>query len=193
MDNNIYDEYKVQSDLNREANEYQQGLYGPQLLEQMQQNQAILIEQTNPKKVVENIILRLQGLEKRPDGSTIKVNEPKMNSRGIQNFKYILESYINQNIILSRLDEYQISKIIIQIGDDIIDDLTLNWRAYGIKEKTDLDIIHDTVIINVYMTLNRALLQSEKNWLRSITMEFLGSQPKMQQPKKGGFWDKFRL
>ncbi len=189
----MFDNYQVQSDLQRQASEEQNAMYAPQIHEQAQQAQAVLVEQTNPKKVVKEIILRLEGLEEKPDGSKVRVGEPKMNTAGIENIKYILDSYINQNTILSHLDERQISKTIMSISDDLIDDLTLNWKAYGITNKSDLDTISMTVLHAIHFTLNRALEQNEKNWISKITLETLNTAPRVSGPKKEGWFSKFKL
>lgn len=188
-----YAGYAYPSELQRQAGESQAALYAPQLHEQLQQTQAVLVEQTNPRKVVKEIILRLQGLEEMPDGTIRKWGEPIMNQQGVEKIKYLLESYINQNTILSHLDENQIRKIIITVGNDLVDDLTLNWKLYGIINKNDLDTINDTILINIYNALNRALGQNEKNWLGKITMETLTSGSRIQPPKKEGFWSKLKL
>jgi hypothetical protein len=193
MDREQYDNYAINADLQRQGSDLDNMKYVPQMYEQMQQNQAILVEQTDPKKVVKTIIMRLQGREERPDGTIVQWGKPKMNRAGIENFKYILDSFINQNTIFTHLDDKQISKIIIEVADMITDDLTLNWKAYGIINKTDLDTIHDTVIINIFNSLNRALGQNEKNWIKSFTVENVSNAPRLQSPKKEGFLSKFKL
>ena len=115
------DSYKAQAELNRTQMEAQTGQYAPQMFEQMQQSQAILVEQTNPKKVVEDIMLRLRGKRKNPDGSEIKIAEPKMNDKGIESMWFILDSHINQNVILSHLDADEISSIMENLQNDMVD------------------------------------------------------------------------
>jgi len=41
--------------------------------------------------------------------------------------------------------------------------------------------------------LKRALGQNEKNWLGKISVEQISGAPRIQPPKKGGFWSKLRL
>jgi hypothetical protein len=193
MERETYDNYQLQSELQKEASEAQMNAYAPQMHEQLNQGRAVLMEQTNPKKVVHEIILRLKGIEQMPNGVEKKTGDPKLNKVGIENMKYLLDSYINQNTILSNLDGPQISKIMIQISGNLIDDLTLNWKAYGISNKTDLDTIADTILINVYLSLYRAYLQGEKKFHQTMTVESLSSGSRMAPPKKEGFWSRFKL
>ena len=159
----------------------------------MQQQQAILVEQTNPNKIVNAIMLRLRGMRKNPDGSEVSVGKPKMNEVGIKEIWFILDSFINQNIILSHLDSKEITSIMNALSKSLVLNLQLNWREYGIVKKTDLDMINDTVLINIYMALKRAEGQGEKNWLSKISVENISNAPRMSMSKKEGFWDKFRL
>lgn len=189
----MYDQYQMQDDLQQSQLDAQMTAYAPQLQEQIQRAQAVLVDQTNPKRIVKSVILRLRGLEERDDGTLVKVAEPKVNKEGIDNVWFILDSHINQNIILSHLDKTEISKIITTLQDDVVTDLALNWRRYGIKKKTDLDAINDSILVNIYLALKRAEGQNEKNWLGKISIENISGGPRFQMPKKEGFWSKFRL
>ncbi len=178
--------YEAQEVLNQQEIEAQQGIQAPQIHEQMQQQQAILVEQTNPKKVVEDIMLRLRGLRINPDGSEVRIGEAKMNDVGIKEIWFKLESFINQNVILSHLNEREISKLMEFLSRSLVVDLQLNWKEYGIKKKTDLDAINDTVLGNIYLSLKRAEGQNEKNWLGKISIENISGAPRIKNMKGGG-------
>lgn len=185
-------QFEYQQKLNQQQIEGQQSMYAPQLYEHMQQNQAVLVEQTNPKKIVKEIVLRLRGLEEKEDGRVVQVAEPKINKRGYDNVWFILDSHINQNVILSHLNDQEIRKIMENVQDDIVDDLSLNKDNYGIKSKTDLDLINNSIIVNIYLALKRAREQNEKNWLGKIALEHIGGG-RPQSKTKGGWTSKFRL
>jgi len=193
MNPDDYEHYQAQGALNQRQLDSQANVYAPQLQEQFQQSQAILVEQTNPSKVVQDILLRLQGLEIKPDGTKVKVAEPKVNKVGIENIWFILASHINQNVILSHLDEIEISRMMDTIGRDIVRDLSLNAKRYGIQKKTDKDIINNSILINIFLALKRAQGQNEKNWLSKISVENISSQVRLPSMKKDSFWGKFRL
>jgi len=183
----------MQSELQREGLEAQNALSAPQLVEQMQMNQSALIEQTNPKSTIKEIVLRMRGMEELPDGTRIKITEPKMNEFGVQNIRFILNSHINQNVILSHLDKHEIKNIMDAISNTLVDTLTLNLKKFGIKTKTDLDEINDSILINVYHALKRAEGQGEKNWLKGTTIEQISNHARMPKQQKEGFFQKFRL
>jgi len=193
MNREEQEQYEAQQTLQAQGIEGQQTMYAPQIHEQVQQAQAILVEQTNPKKVVEAIMLRLRGMKKNPDGTETEIGDPKMNAIGIKEIWFKLDSFINQNVILSNLDKKEISSIMKFLSKSLVLDLQLNWREYGITKKTDLDAINDTVLLNIYMALKRAERQGEKNWLGKISVEQISSAPRFQGAKKDSFWSKFRL
>ena len=187
------DHYYAQSELQRQQMESQQTMYAPQLAEQVQQTQAVLVEQTNPTKIVNDIMLRLRGRTKLSNGDEIEMGKPKMNEKGIEAMWFILESHINQNIILSHLDREEIGKLMNALQEDLVDDLALNWKIYGIQEKTDLDIINNSILVNIFLALKRAEGQNEKNWLGKISIENIHGGMNFPKPKREGFWSKFRL
>ena len=184
--------YQAQEALQKHSREDQQMMYSAQIREQFKENQAVLVDQTNPKKIVKEIILRLRGLEEDGEGRVTQIAEPKLNRIGIDNIWFVLDSHINQNVILSHLKVNEISNIMEAIQEDVVDDLSLNWKIYGIRKKTDLDMINDAILTNVFMALKRAEGQNEKNWLGRISFENV-NQTKMPQQKSGGFLSQLRL
>lgn len=193
MDKEEYEHYQMQDALQQKQLDAQQVSIAPQMYDQMQQTQAVMVEQTNPKKIVEDIMLRLRGLEKQPDGTLVKIAEPKLNKTGQENVWFILDSHINQNVILSHLEIKEIRTMIENLSGDLVDDLSLNWKAYGITKKTDLDVINNSILYNIFLALKRAEGQGEKNWLSKISVENITSASRLPPMKKEGFWSKFRL
>jgi len=193
MRQDVYEEYQAQDALQQRQLDAQSAMNSPQMLEQIQQAQSVLVESTNPKKVIEDIILVLKGQEKLPNGNTHKSGKEKMNKLGIENISFILKSHINQNVILSRLQDFEISQIMDSLQKDLVDDLALNWKDYGITKKTDLDTINNCVLINIFLTLKRAEGQNEKNWLSKISIENISQGGGIPRPKKESFWSKFSL
>ena len=84
--------------------------------------------------------------------------------------------------------------MIIKVGNDVIDDLTLNWKDYGIKDEMSKDHIINLALLPAFMSLKRAWKQNEKNWLGKVTIESLSNAPRVQPIKdKGGALSRLRL
>jgi len=193
MEREQYEHYQMQDALQQRQMDSQNLAIAPQIYEQTQQAQAVLVEQTNPKKIVRDIMLRLRGLEEQPDGTFSKIADPKVNKIGQEKIWFILNSHINQNVILSHLDKGEISNIMDCLSNDLVDDLSLNWKTYGITLKTDLDVINNSILTNIFLALKRAEGQNEKNWIGKISVENISGVSRLPQMKKEGFWNKFRL
>ena len=189
----MYNQYQMQSDLQRQAGESQMSTYAPQIHEQVQQSQAILLAQTNPKEILKDIELKLRGEREREDGTIEQISPPLMNLLGISRILFFMDILINQNTILSHIEDREISKLIIAVGDDLLMDLAINWREYGVKDRSMLNLIEKSVLIPGFLALKRALGQGEKNWLGKITVENISQSRGGFAPKKEGILSKLRL
>lgn len=188
-----YYPYAMNSDLQTQSIDAQMSQQVPNMLQQQQAVQAAIIEQTNPDRVLRDIELRLKGKEERADGTIQKVSEPLMNDLGIGRIRSLLSSVINQNTILSHLEMDEIGRIMVKLGDDIGDSLEINWKEFGISDKTILDHVVDICLIPTFMTLKRAYRQSEKNWLNKAVIENINTSPRMMPQKKEGFFSRFKI
>lgn len=186
-----YDNYLYQDALQERELQTRYAM-DPNIQRSIQENQAVLVEQTNPSKVIDRIINVLKGV-KNIDGREVQFRNPKLNKEGLEEVEFILESHINQGGILSHLDEREIVKMMTVLRDDLTDAFALNWRIYGIQKKTDLDIILDAILFNVFYALKRAEGQNEKNWLGKISIENISGGHRPMPPKKSSWLDKFRL
>lgn len=195
MDRSAYEHYQMQEALQKGQLDSQQFYTTPQVYEQMQQQQAVMVEQTDPKKVIKEVLFTLKGVEEQPDGTLIRISAPKLNEKGIEAMWFWLKSHINQNTILSHYTDKQIRAIIDVLQKDFVNELTLCWKEYGIKiaSKPNLDSINDCVLGNINSAYRRAEGQGEKNWLGKISVEQISGASKLPPFKKEGFWSKFRL
>lgn len=197
IDPNIVAEYNMQRNLQteglRQQADAEMQANAPYLVQQQQMTQAALVEQTNPTNVLKDIEMRLRGKEEKFDGTVVDIGKPLMNNKGIARIRTLLSAIVNQNTILSHLEDREIGRMIITLGDDLCDDLTLNWKDYDIKDKVLLDHIVDICLMNAYMALKRAWKQNEKNWLNKAVVENINTAPRMLPQKKETFMSRFKL
>jgi hypothetical protein len=139
------------------------------------------------------MFLTLEGKEEDEMGNIIKVGEPLMNDIGVSNMILLTRSIVNQNTIMSSLEKEEIARLIIQLGDDIIDNLTLNWKYYGITDKSKLDLIVSIILNLSYPALKRALFGGEKRFLGTTIVENISTTPRLPQQKKESFLSRFKL
>lgn len=189
-----YDQFEFQRQLQAEGADRQQSLYAPQLREQIAQAQGILISQTDPKGVVDDIIYEFQGFEKDENGDWKKTNEALINPLGVRKIKAILRPLMNSSVRLARLDKRQVKDFTGSVIYPMIYDLGSNWREYEIADRSTCDYIISAITIAVFTMLSRAEDQNEKNWLGRISFENIADPNKNAQKKKsGGFLDNFKF
>lgn len=188
-------QFEMQRELQRDSLDSQQNLYAPQMMEQAYSSQAVIIQETNLDKIVEEIILKLKGLYKDEDGSIKKYSEPMMNQLGVSRAAFFITVLVNQHTIYSDLENNEITKLMMQVSNDLTDDLTLNWKIYGITDKMQLDYIENAVLIPCYLALKRALKHGERTFTKGITFEAIGGkgQGGRDNSKGDSFWSKVRL
>ena len=189
----LYPQAKAQETLQNQQIAAQYGIQAMTMRQDFQNSQAILVEQTNPNKIVDEIILGLEGKERTKDGAIKVIGKPVMNELGLSRIRFQLRSVMNQSSILSHLEKEDIGRLMNQLSDDIVDELSLNWKEYGIEDKTLLDSISNAVLMPTYLALKRAEGQNEKNWLGKISFEQLSNAPRIQEPKKDHWWSKLKI
>jgi hypothetical protein len=104
-----------------------------------------------------------------------------------------VKSVVNINTIMSALREEKINGLMVELLDEIIDDLTLNWKAYDVKNKADLDKIEGIIKRMSYPALMRSCEGGERRFLGRVTFENLSTPMKFQQEEKGGWLSKLKL
>lgn len=138
-----------------------------------EQREVSLVSQTNPKEVLDEIESTLRGRKKIINEDTGKTEwilpmgcKPRANERGISSLMTDAKTIINQNTIMSNLSEEEISKIIISLSDTIINKLSMNWKEFEVA-KSDLDTVHNAIIVPAFMALKRAMREGEKRFLKT--------------------------
>ena len=186
-------QFEMESSLNREQLDAQQAGNASIMLQNQQENQAVLVDQLNPERVVDSIKLILEGKQKDEYGEIKEVSDPLMNQKGINKIIVSIRSVVNLNTVMSAIKENKINEFMIDLMDEIIDDLTLNWKAYDIKEKSDLDKIEGVIKRMAYPAFMRSKEGGERRFLRGVTVENISSRPPLPQSKKDGFFGRFKL
>lgn len=192
MDQDQMDHYLMQKDLQQQQADSQTTLYAPQLQEQIAQNQAVVIAETDPRKDIMDLIREFRGLEEI-NGEYKQTRDSIMNEKGINRITQILRPMMINTIRFTRLREKMINNFTKQILNDLTTDLGLNWREYGIKDRSACDHVVDSVAVLIFSMLSRSEDQNEKNWIGKISFENVSPQTHLNRPKKESWIDRFKL
>lgn len=186
-----FQQFEMQKELVEKQGQEQQKLYIPQLQEQVNQLQAAIIAQTDPKDDIEGLLNEFRGMEK-VEGKLKQVRDAIMNEAGIERVSQILRPLMINTVRFTRLRSNTIKNFTFQIVDDLTYDLGKNWREYEIDDRSSCDHIVNSVAILVFSMLSRAEDQNEKNWAGKIVIENLS--PNKTIGKKEASWlERFKL
>lgn len=189
-------QFDRQAEITNKQIESQERMYAPTLNEQMAQSQAVVIHEVNPAKTVDNILLEFEGKEIDPiTKETQVVSEPIMNKIGIMALKTRLKGIVQQHTIMGDYGDAEIKNLSLRITNHITEDIGINWRKYGIKNRNVADAVVDVIGINILTAFKRAKDRSEKNFYKGLVYESIGSAHG-GGGKKGeetSWWQKLKL
>jgi hypothetical protein len=168
--------------------------------QQRRENNAMeigLLRELNPKKIMDDIEHYLLGeVYDFESYKYVKKFRQIMNKNGINTFLFIAGGVINQVVTLSNFDKEQISKMALFIMEKAIPVIDINWKEYGICDKSLLPTIHGMLFTLVYSSLQKALNEGERRMVgRTISENINVSRPIQgmygDEQKKQGFLARF--
>ncbi|HUW43429.1 MAG TPA: hypothetical protein VMV95_00495 [Bacillota bacterium] len=187
-----YTDYQEEANLSQERfQELPQDVYPPQQEERETPEIGIIRELSQAKKVLEQVRMNLKGFfwdysEKK----YIRVEgmEPLMNDKGISKYLSIIAPFVSDLTTFSnyRLDE--INQYILYICDKAIPTIHINYKEYGVKDKSDLEILDIQLLIYASGAFRKAVGAGDRNVVRGTVEEKMVSRtgyPQMQQRDKG--------
>lgn len=152
-----------------------------------------MIKELDPKKVKDEIKMNLKGYEYDTQNEKwIKEREPLMNEDGINKYMTILSSVINSLLTFSNYKPDEINTYVDYVCSNTIPVIYINYKEYGIKHKSDLNLI-ETQLFNLTMAaFKKAMGAGDRNLIRGTVTESMAtrmgySSPQSQQ--KSG-WEK---
>lgn len=130
-----------------------------------------ILQLTNPENEIQKIELMLKGKRLDFNGNEVANGEPLCNEKGVRAIVGLLESTMNQDAIMSDLEEKKIDAIIDFLGDTLIKVLLRNSKDYGIKSDSTRDKIHYMVVVAALVTLHRANMGGERRFWKGSQQE----------------------
>ncbi len=155
-------------------------------------NSIGIIKALSPKNVLEQIRHQLCGEyweEGEKKWSKIPYYEPLMNEKGIAFILRILSSHLTDVVTFSSYKEEDIYPVVSNIMHSIIPTLYINYKDFGITNKTYLPIISNEIFVLVYSAFRKSLGAGDRGVIgRTITEEIKGVNPMtFQNQERDGF------
>lgn len=151
-----------------------------------------VIRELDPIKVIETLRHYLRGemwdSEKRV---WIKHMEPLMNNKGIGKYLSIISAPVSSLITFSNFQLDEIPTLALYICDQAIPVIHVNYREYGITDKSNLQILDIQILFMTIAALKKALGAGDRNVIgRTISENIMnrsgsGAIQPLQQEKRG--------
>lgn len=175
--------------------EFQQNYLLPPPEEEREVPEIGIIRELSPKKVLEQLRMNLKGYfwdYKEKEYTRIPGFEPLMNDKGIAKYLSFMSAIVTDLVTFSKYDKEEINDLVLYICDKAIPTIHINYKEYGIKEKSDLEII-DVQIFNLTLAaFKKAVGGGDRNLVRGTLSEQIMNRQsnmpmQMPQQKQGIF------
>ena len=144
-----------------------------------------IIKELSPKKVLEQLRMNLKGFfydyEKK---AYVRIEgfEPLLNDTGIAKYLSIMSAIITDLVTFSNYKDDEINDLTLYVCDKALPTIHINYKEYGIKNKSDLQII-DIQIFNLTLAaFKKAVSAGDRNVIRQVTSENILQRSGIQQP-----------
>lgn len=151
-----------------------------------------IIKELSPRKVLEQLRMNLKGMFYDHDkGEFIKVEgmEPLMNDKGISKYLSIMSGVVTDLVTFSHYEKDEVPGLVQYVCDKAIPTIHINYKDYGIKDKSDLQIL-DIQIFNLTLAaFKKAVGAGDRNVVRGTVQEQVrASYNAGQLPQRRGFF-----
>ena len=168
-----------------EPEEFHQNYLLPPQEEEKEAAEIGIIREMSPKKVLETLRMNLKGFfwdYKEKEYVKVPGFEPLMNDKGIAKYLSFMSSVVTDLVTFSKYDSEEINGLVLYICDKAIPTIHINYREYGIKEKSDLEII-DVQIFNLTLAaFKKAVGGGDRNLVRgTLSEQIMNRQSNMPQ------------
>ena len=133
-----------------------------------------IIKELSPRKVLEQLRMNLKGKFYDHDkGDWVKVEgmEPLMNDKGISKYLSIMSGVVTDLVTFSHYEKDEVPALVQYVCDKAIPTIHINYQEYGIKDKSDLQIL-DIQIFNLTLAaFKKAVGAGDRNVVRGTVQE----------------------
>jgi len=147
-----------------------------------------IIRELSPRKVLEQLRMNLKGyfFDYEADKyMQVKDMKPLMNDKGISKYLSIMGAVITDLVTFSNYKEEEINALVMYVCDKAIPTIHINYKEYGIMDKSDLQII-DIQIFNLTLAaFKKAVGGGDRSVVRGgVSESIVQRQGYMGQPQE---------
>jgi len=144
-----------------------------------------IIRELSPSKVLNQLRMELKGYSwDYEEGRWVKLREPLMNEKGIGKYLSIMSSVVTDLVTFSSYSPEEINKLVEYVCEKAIPVIHINYKEYGINDKSDLQIIDIQIFNLTKAAFHKALGAGDRNVIRGTYGEQMMYRFGYPTPKK---------
>ena len=148
-----------------------------------------IIKELSPLKVLTRVRENLKGRfwdEEKKEYVSIEGYEPLLNNYGISKYLSILASTLNDVITMSNIPMDEVNRLVLHVCDRTIPIMYINYKEWGIKQKSDLGILDNQILMMTYGALRKGAGAGDRNLVRGTISEQIQQRQGMPFPSEKG-------
>ena len=164
----------------------------PPITQQFNPAEVGIIKELSPLKVLRQIRENLRGFfwnDEEKEYQKIEGFEPLMNDYGINKFLSILGSVLNDVVTMSNIPPDEVNRLVLHVCDNTIPVMYIDYKNWGIKSKSDLELLANQIFMTTYGALHKASGAGDRSVIRGTLQETIqqrtSNMPMPEQGKKG--------
>lgn len=150
-------------------------------------------ELTDPKIELRRFELMLKNCYEDEEGKEKSLGNPLMNQLGINSVMTQIGSVVSRVTFLSRYEKEEIPRLMLMFSDGLIQDLTFNWKLYGIDPNNRNTIrtkVKRTAELVAFPAMKRAYEGATLRLISSITQDMTVKMLGQNDSKASGWLSK---
>jgi len=164
IENNYYPEEEMQTPNNTMAAQDMPG----------ENSEIGIIKELSPRKVLEQLRMNLKGMFYDHDKNEfVKIEgmKPLMNDKGISKYLSIMSGVVTDLVTFSNYEKEEIKHLALYVCDQAIPTIHINYKDYGIEDKSDLSIINIQLFNLTLAAFKKAVGAGDRNVVRGTFSE----------------------
>ena len=187
-----------QEEYEQDYEDYGQSVIPPHREEKEAAEIGVIIE-LSPKKILETLRMNMKGFEWDSEQKKYIKQDgfiQLMNDEGIGRYITAMHSVVTDLVTFSNYKESEIAQLTLYICSQIIPVIHVNYKEYGIKHKSDLNLIDAQILSLTLAAFKKAVGAGDRGVIGRTIQETINTrsgqfqQQQMRGEKGGGFFSK---
>lgn len=144
-----------------------------------------IIRELSPLKILLRVRENLQGRfydEETKEYKQLEGYEPLLNNYGISKYLAILMAPLNDVLTMSNIPPDEVNKLVRFVCRQTIPVMYINYKEWGVKIKSDLQLLSNQIFMMTYGALHKASGAGDRNVVRGTISESIATRQGYPDP-----------